>query len=67
MTGHALRIRLYRKSRTLIASAAITNLDLNGADSYQTIVGMVADAAAKAAPGQVIKDAAGIRQVGFPA
>ncbi len=34
---------------------AITNLDLNGVDSYQTIVGMVADAAAKAAPGQVIK------------
>ena len=34
---------------------AITNLDLNGVDSYQTIVGMVADAAAKASPGQVIK------------
>jgi len=34
---------------------SITNLDLNGVDSYQTIVGMVADAAAKAAPGQVIK------------
>jgi predicted amidohydrolase YtcJ len=34
---------------------SITNLDLNGADSYQTIVGMVADAAAKAVPGQVIK------------
>lgn len=34
---------------------SITNLDLNGIDSYQTIVGMVADAAAKAAPGQVIK------------
>ncbi|HCG95804.1 MAG TPA: amidohydrolase [Halieaceae bacterium] len=34
---------------------AITNLDLNGVDSYQTIVGMVAEAAAKAAPGQVIK------------
>ncbi|MEC9143648.1 MAG: amidohydrolase [Pseudomonadota bacterium] len=34
---------------------AITNLDFNGVDSYQTIVGMVADAAAKASPGQVIK------------
>ena len=34
---------------------AITNLDLNGVDSYQTIVVMVADAAAKASPGQVIK------------
>ena len=34
---------------------AITNLDLNGGDSYQTIVGMGADAAAKASPGQVIK------------
>ena len=34
---------------------AITNLDLNGVDSYQTIVGMVADTAAKASPGQVIK------------
>ena len=34
---------------------AITNLDLNGVDSYQTIVGMVADAVAKASPGQVIK------------
>jgi predicted amidohydrolase YtcJ len=34
---------------------SITNLDLNGVDSYQTIVGMVADAAAKAVPGQVIK------------
>ena len=34
---------------------AITNLDLNGVDSYQTIVGMVADAAVKASPGQVIK------------
>tara|TARA_B100000683_G_scaffold250614_1_gene265890 strand:- start:1278 stop:2966 length:1689 start_codon:yes stop_codon:yes gene_type:complete len=34
---------------------AITNLDLNGVDSYQAIVGMVADAAAKASPGQVIK------------
>ena len=34
---------------------AITNLDLNSVDSYQTIVGMVADAAAKASPGQVIK------------
>ena len=34
---------------------AIANLDLNGVDSYQTIVGMVADAAAKASPGQVIK------------
>lgn len=34
---------------------AITNLDLNGVDNYQTIVGMVADAAAKATPGQVIK------------
>ena len=34
---------------------SITNLDLNGVDSYQTIVGMVADAAAKASPGQVIK------------
>ena len=34
---------------------SITNLDLNGVESYQTIVGMVADAAAKAAPGQVIK------------
>jgi len=34
---------------------AITNLDLNGVDSYQTIVGMVAEAAAKASPGQVIK------------
>ncbi len=34
---------------------AITNLDLNDVDSYQTIVGMVADAAAKASPGQVIK------------
>lgn len=34
---------------------AITNLDLNSVDSYQTIVGMVADAAAKATPGQVIK------------
>jgi len=34
---------------------AITNLDLNGVDSYQTIVSMVADAAAKASPGQVIK------------
>ena len=34
---------------------AITNLDLNGVDSYQTIVGLVADAAAKASPGQVIK------------
>ncbi len=34
---------------------AITNLDLNGVDSYQTIVGMVAHAAAKASPGQVIK------------
>ena len=34
---------------------AITNLDLNGVDSYQTIVGMVADAAAQASPGQVIK------------
>ncbi len=34
---------------------ALTNLDLNGVDSYQTIVGMVADAAAKASPGQVIK------------
>jgi predicted amidohydrolase YtcJ len=34
---------------------AITNLDLNGVDSYQTIVAMVADAAAKASPGQVIK------------
>lgn len=34
---------------------AITNLDLNGVDSYQMIVGMVADAAAKASPGQVIK------------
>ena len=34
---------------------AITNLDVNGVDSYQTIVGMVADAAAKASPGQVIK------------
>ena len=34
---------------------AISNLDLNGVDSYQAIVGMVADAAAKASPGQVIK------------
>jgi predicted amidohydrolase YtcJ len=34
---------------------SITNLDLNGVDSYQTIVGMVAEAAAKAVPGQVIK------------
>ena len=34
---------------------AITNLNLNGVDSYQAIVGMVADAAAKASPGQVIK------------
>ena len=34
---------------------SITNLDLNGVESYQTIVGMVADAAAKAVPGQVIK------------
>ena len=34
---------------------AITNLDFNGVDSYQTIVGMVADAAAQASPGQVIK------------
>lgn len=34
---------------------SITNLDLNGVDSYQTIVGLVADAAAKAKPGQVIK------------
>lgn len=34
---------------------AITNLDLNGVDNYQTIVSMVANAAAKAAPGQVIK------------
>ena len=34
---------------------SITNLDLNGVDSYQTIVGMVADAAANAKPGEVIK------------
>lgn len=34
---------------------ALTNLDLNGVDNFQTIVGMVADAAASAAPGQVIK------------
>ena len=34
---------------------AITNLDLNGVESYQSIIGMVADAAANAAPGQVIK------------
>ena len=34
---------------------AITNLALNGAHSYQTIVGMVADAHARGAPGQEIK------------
>lgn len=34
---------------------ALTNLDLNGVDNFQAIVGMVADAAAKASPGQVIK------------
>lgn len=34
---------------------SITNLDLNGVDSYSTIVSMVADAAANAEPGAVIK------------
>ena len=42
---------------------AITNLDLNGVDSYQTIVGMVADAALSES-GQVIKGGDGIRASG---